>query len=627
MGGLLVSMLAAAPSTAAPITAVASAAKSEVVLDSVERASAGGEHGCGIREPGTLWCWGRNTFGQLGIGTKGLGPVPPTQVGGKTDWTQVSAGGSTTCAVRGPGRLYCWGLNHRGQVGDGGKSESTKPKRIKKNGSFKSVSVAWYHACGVRTDNTLVCWGDNSFGQIGRGNTKQDRKIHKVKGRWRSVSTSGWNTCGVKVSGKLKCWGRNLFGQLGTGKSGDASKPTVVAKETKWAEVDLSWTHACGRQTNGVVRCWGRNDQGQVGDGASIYVNSPYLVPGGHIARSIAVAEGTSCLVDIANVTWCWGDDRYDQVGGSGTGSPGIPARRTGSAETVAGGWFHFCADGAQTVCWGNNERGQLGSSSSSEKTSSRTSARVAEKRTGLSFRLASMNVLGNNHSRPFADADHFAPSRLRSDWTAQSLLNNGIDVAGLQEQDAGQLAGILNAAQGRLASFPSPAKGDLRAETAIVWDAQRFTLVKARSVKTRFIRRTLKRPFVRLRDNASGREFWVMNVHNAPWQYQTLRNKATKVQIAKIQKLETKGLPVFYVGDFNEKKTILCKVLRKTGLVSASGGRLTGKGECKTPRLMRVDWIFGSKSVTWSRFGFTKPPLARLSTDHWVPVVDVAVP
>ena len=151
--------------------------------------------------------------------------------------------------------------------------------------------------------------------------------------------------------------------------------------------------------------------------------------------------------------------------------------------------------------------------------------------------------------------------------------------------------------------------------------------MVKARSVKSQFIRRTLKRPIVRLRTRPPAREFWVMNVHNAPWQYQKLRNKAVKVQIAKIKNLETKGLPVFYVGDFNEKKTILCKVLKKTGLVSASGGRLTGKGECMTPRQMRVDWIFGSKSVTWSGFEFTKPPLARLSTDHWVPVVDVVVP
>ena len=186
------------------------------------------------------------------------------------------------------------------------------------------------------------------------------------------------------------------------------------------------------------------------------------------------------------------------------------------------------------------------------------------------------MNVLGNNHSRPFADADQFGPSRVRADWTAQALLNNGVDVVGIQEPDAGQLATILQAAGGRYASFPTPAMGDLRAESSILWDTDRFTLVKSRTIESQFIRRTLKRPMVELEDNASGREFWVMNVHNAPWEYQKLRNKAVKVQIEKINSLGAKGLPVFYLGDFNEKKTILCKVLTKTGLLSASGGRLS---------------------------------------------------
>jgi endonuclease/exonuclease/phosphatase family metal-dependent hydrolase len=147
-------------------------------------------------------------------------------------------------------------------------------------------------------------------------------------------------------------------------------------------------------------------------------------------------------------------------------------------------------------------------------------------------------------------------------------------------------------------------------------------------TIRTQFIARVLQRPVVRLKEKATGRQFWVMNIHNAPWQYQKKRNMATKVQLAKVKELEKSGLPVFYVGDFNEKKTILCKVLRRTGLVSPYGGRIAADGKCVLPRQrMHVDWIFGSPGAKYSGLSYTRPPLVRLSTDHWVPVVNVQVP
>jgi endonuclease/exonuclease/phosphatase family metal-dependent hydrolase len=164
--------------------------------------------------------------------------------------------------------------------------------------------------------------------------------------------------------------------------------------------------------------------------------------------------------------------------------------------------------------------------------------------------------------------------------------------------------------------------------EAPLVWDSRRYEAVRKFTIRTQFIARQLLRPYVKLRHKRTGRQFWVMNVHNAPWNYQKKRNQATRVQIAKIKELEQQGLPVFYVGDFNEKRTILCKVLRRTGLDSPAGGRINAQGQCVEPRQrMRVDWIFGSRFVGWSGFSYSRPPLVRLSTDHWVPVVDVQVP
>ncbi len=601
--------------------------------EATTQTSAGGEFSCGIREKSSLWCWGRNTYGQLGLGSTSNDPVAPTRVPGRGKWAQVSSGGSTTCGVKTTGALSCWGLNHRGQVGDGQKATVTRPKLIAGPKTWKQVATGWFHTCAVRVKGALWCWGDNSAGQRGQGNTAQDLGKHRVPGTWSSVAAAGWTTCGIKKDGTLWCWGRNTFGQVGVGDLGDRSRPTQVAGTASWSEVALSWTHACARQVNGTVRCWGRNDLGQVGDGAPVYATTPTAVPGGHRAVSIGVGEGASCLVDRDGALWCWGDNRFGQIAGKLPAVPGArtPVKRKGSSyATVSGGWYHFCATttSATAVCWGDNQRGQLGDQGPGSTSRKPTFAEPEPDPGGpLSFRLATMNTLGNHHTRPFADADRFGPSRVRADWTAQMLLNNGIQVAGIQEQDAGQLAAIIAGSEGRFASYPEPSAGDLGVESTIIWDTTDFEALETRTIRTQFIARVLPRPIVKLRQLSTGKEFYVMGVHNAPNDYQAKRDKATNKQLAEIQKLQETGLPVFYVGDMNEKKTILCKTMERTGLVSASGGRLKPNGTCVTPKLMRVDWIFGPAQTQWGGFEFSKPPLARLSTDHWVPVVDVVVP
>lgn len=622
---------ASVASSVAQVGSATPAARRE--LTDVRKVSAGGEFSCGIRPDRTLWCWGRNTNGQLGLGRTGPYAVPPTQVGTDADWKQVSAGGASACGVRATGALYCWGLNHRGQLGDETKKERIRPQQVTGSTKWARVSSGWFHTCAVRTNGAMWCWGDNSSGQLGQGNLKQAVKRVRVSGKqWKSVSAGGWTTCATKDDRSLWCWGRNIFGQLGTGSLADRSKPARVGEGTSWKQVAVSWTHTCGVLRNGTTRCWGRNNQGQLGNGRTTTSSRPVTVAGGHEARSVAVSEGTSCLVDKGRSLWCWGGNAYGQIGGVGAGTP-APVRRTGAFTSISGGWLHMCAgSGDGAVCWGNNERGQLGDSEGA--VTPPTPTRPAPKRTAsarkssFGFKLATFNVLGNIHSRPYAHDDRFGPSRIRAEWTAQALLTGGIQVAGLQEPDAAQVAAIVAAGQGNLEAFPAASAGDLAVESSLVWDTRVFEATKKTTIRTQFIRRVLERPVVRLRHIATGRQIWVMSVHNAPFDYQAKRDAAVKVQLEKVNELEETGLPVFYVGDMNEKKTILCKVLRRTDMDSPIGGGLTKNNQCRIPKeRMRVDWIFGSKSVQWSGFTNSKPPLVRLSTDHWVPVVNVQVP
>lgn len=624
----------AAAATRGVATATASAARlgrRDTVPVPARQVSAGGEHSCAVSTSRTLWCWGRNANGQLGLDRSGPYAVPPTQVGRSASWRQVSAGGAHTCGVKTSGALLCWGASHRGQLGRGNTKGIDEPRRVGRSKAWSRVEAGYFHTCALTTRGRLWCWGANSAGQLGDGTTRERRKPVRVRGTWRDVAVGGWHTCAIRSDRALRCWGRNTFGQLGTGSFSGRSKPAAVSGSTRWRSVDTSWTHTCGVTTAGGTLCWGRNLEGQLGDGTTRVSAAPRAVLNRPAAVDVVVNEGSSCLRDTSSQMWCWGTNRYGAFGASSPAAARKATRSSGTIAGLSGGWLHSCGlSGTQVQCWGNNERGQTGTPPTGAAPPPRMrpgKAPAQRRRSAFSFGLASMNVLGHGHSRPYADADHFAPSRVRAEWTLEAAEQLGVDVLGMQEPNADQLAAIRAAGDGRWAVYPTPEAGDLAVESPVAWRTDVWTAVETTTFRTQFIRRKLARPVVRLRHRATGREIYVVNVHNAPWDYQAKRNAAVKVQLQKIRELEATGLPVFFVGDMNEKKTILCKVLKRTGLDSPAGGRITSAGTCKTPRTMRVDWIFGSRAVTWEGFQNAKSSLTSIVTDHWVPVVRVHVP
>jgi len=128
-----------------------------------------------IKTDGTLWSWGNNWFGRLGIGTDGFyesGPgtrFVPVQVGNDSNWAMVSAGGMHSMAIRTDGTLWGWGSGDRGQVGDGTADSILSPVQIGTDTDWVSVSAGDGHSVGIRADGTLWAWGSNTYGQLGDG--------------------------------------------------------------------------------------------------------------------------------------------------------------------------------------------------------------------------------------------------------------------------------------------------------------------------------------------------------------------------------------------------------------------------------------------------------------------------
>lgn len=243
-------------------------------LDSgVQSLSAGNNHTCAVLTGGALKCWGGNLDGQLGDGTTVSRYAPVAVSGLASGVTGVSLGRAHSCAVAAGGALKCWGDNTFGQLGDGTKVSRHAPVAVSGLSSgVQSVAASHYHTCAVASGGAAKCWGDNGFGQLGDGTTVSRFTPVAVLGMTsgvQSVSAGSSHTCALLTSGALKCWGRNSFGQLGDGSTVNKLTPTAVSGlDAGVQSVATGSHHSCAVTTaGGAMQCWGYNAYGQLGDG------------------------------------------------------------------------------------------------------------------------------------------------------------------------------------------------------------------------------------------------------------------------------------------------------------------------------------------------------------------------
>jgi alpha-tubulin suppressor-like RCC1 family protein len=208
--------------------------------------SSGGGFSCVVADDSGVYCWGSNDRGQLGDGNGGdegslteLGdfsifPVKTETAAGK--YIKVSAGNNHTCILNDAGKIYCFGDNSNGQLGDGTTEIRLTPVAVDTDKVFKSVSAGFEHTCAIDDKDELYCWGNNIVGQLGTGDKESSFTPVKVKyeanSKIKSVSCGHRHTCSVTTDGIVHCWGWNTSGQLGDGTYEDSLLPKEIkAKE------------------------------------------------------------------------------------------------------------------------------------------------------------------------------------------------------------------------------------------------------------------------------------------------------------------------------------------------------------------------------------------------------------
>jgi alpha-tubulin suppressor-like RCC1 family protein len=344
-------------------------------LSGVVQVVAGGESTCALIKDGSVKCWGKNEFGQLGDGTTRDRNTPVAVVGIQESVKAIALGGDHACALSESGAVQCWGKNDVGQLGNGTTQDSLSPVMVAglESGVAAIAASAWDGTtCALTVAGGVKCWGDNFGGQIGDGSADGSPVPVDVSGLDQGVTAIAVgqqsHVCALTAQGKVVCWGTNGAGQLGDGTTENRSQPVEVRGLTgRIVQITAGFGHTCALDEAGEVFCWGLNDNMQLGDGTTNDSSSP-LQPGGVGKDILAIYAGSghNCLLTKNGRVRCWGENWFGQLGNGTTDNSSAPVEVGGldaNALQVSTGAGHTCAllKGGKVKCWGLNSKGQLG--------------------------------------------------------------------------------------------------------------------------------------------------------------------------------------------------------------------------------------------------------------------------
>lgn len=327
-------------------------------LAGVQAVGVGNQFACALtRAPNRIWCWGSNAVGYLGDGTSITGEVPQVVVDDPATRTPVSdweiagveplaVGPAHTCALRAGGRVMCWGSNLHGQLGIAG--------QVGVAGRNYAVPVVGLSGSGVLDEVTQVAVGTES-------------------------------TCALRTDRQVYCWGQASLGALGDGTDGlerHVPAPVLVAPGaplTGVTHISVGGGHGCAVTDTGHLYCWGRNVDKELGvfiaELRSLYAAQVKVSPTGaaldHIVL-VSAGAGHTCAVEDDGQLWCWGSNNYGQLGNgsalrdsfanpSRVQTSTSPPTNLGDIASVSSGQYHTVArDRSGTLfTWGDRALGR----------------------------------------------------------------------------------------------------------------------------------------------------------------------------------------------------------------------------------------------------------------------------
>jgi len=315
----------------------------------------GSLHTMALMSDGTVYAWGHNYYGQLGVHSNDDSCIPlqvhgPGDVGYLTGITKVAAGENHSLAVKEDGSLWSWGRNWYGQLGIHSNNDHTIPYQVHGPGNVGyltdivdvAAGASANHSLALKSDGTVYAWGKGDHGQLGIHSNNDHTIPYQVHGPDNvgylygitKVAAGANFSLALKSDGTVWAWGEGGHGQLGIHSNNDHTIPYQVHGPgnvgylTDIVDVAAGQQHSLALRDDGTVWAWGANGDGQLGIHTNDDHTVPYQVHGpngeDYLSGIIEVAAGDyfSLAVKADGTVWAWGKGNIGQLGLNGEGPP-----------------------------------------------------------------------------------------------------------------------------------------------------------------------------------------------------------------------------------------------------------------------------------------------------------------
>lgn len=334
------------------------------------RLTAGGDFMIGLHTDGSVFAWGGNDYGQLGVNL--VSSSTPVPVAGMSRITAVSAGAYHVTALRNDGTVWGWGNNSWGQLGSGTYATARSPVQVVGLSNVKAVSAAFNNVSALTADGKVWRWG-SVYPRI----SPIPALVPGLSGI-RSISSSSNSLLAVRSDGTAWGWGSNIYGQLGNGSaSAMVAFPERVAGLSDVVQVSSAGMHSLALLRDGSVWAWGSNAYDATGTNGTNSLRPkevkglPVPPNGASGVKAIVASEFNSSVVYTDGSVWTWGSRLNSHYG---AGVPDV-ARKPIHVTTATGavvvakrvGFAGVLDKDGRVQAVGANYHGQLGNNTYSE--------------------------------------------------------------------------------------------------------------------------------------------------------------------------------------------------------------------------------------------------------------------
>ena len=355
--------------------------------------ASGYTHNLVIKNDWTVWAWGSNSKGQLGVG-EGVPQNLPAQLKdheGLTDVIAVAAGHNHSLALTVEGNALAWGSNEFGQLGNSSDAElSSTPVYVldEFDEPFKkgvAIAAGTYHSLLLTGTNELWGWGKNVNGQLGVTTQTNFNKPVKVQTddfpediRIIQIAAGETHSLALLENGQVWAWGDNSRGQLGQPNVSASLTPIVVDRLSNIIAIDAGAFHSLAIDRDGHIWTFGSNEYGQLGNnGPDSTTPKKVQVQNVDLSNISQIAAGADHSLAIQNngTIWAWGKNTYGQLGTGATENEYFPKKIQSAyiplshVLAIDAGQDHSILFAQDIWAWGRNTSFQLGTGNNNQST------------------------------------------------------------------------------------------------------------------------------------------------------------------------------------------------------------------------------------------------------------------